>query len=930
MQTLVRSRERVNAPGPFGRERESRAMISSPLVAPRLVGREDECAFLMRRLDEVVRGGTACLALIEGDAGMGKSRLLAELRRRAGDLQAVPLCVHALEHVREPYAPFALAVARAADEAPPAVAASLRAVGAALDPDVAMHKGKRLRAVATALRPVLRERPVALLFEDLHWADRASLDMLAFFAVEFAAAPLFVAGTLRPVESPSPQIELLRAGAHTVRLRPLADRDVATIVREAVRGRGGLGAERLRRITGLAGGNPLFALELLRNALAGADDAVAPAIAYPIVRRWESLDAEGRDVLSMAAALGEIDAACLCELLERDAEAVEDALDRAARLHLVEVEQPSGRRRFPHALARAAIEARIPARRRPAIQRRIGEMLELRAEGVEPARLAYHWTFAGDPARTLRYNEAAGDRAVALHDYGTALRFFETAARCAVPDDFATIARLNEKLAAAAMIEALPSRAAAPIDAAVDAFTALGDAAGVARMLLHRSRRMWYDGEPAGALAEAQHALAVAAPLGPSPQLFHVHVRLAQIHYLVGRLPEMRCALDAAEALREHGTPETIIPFYNARGMLRADDWDVEGSFADYATAIEIAQHIGHVELQVSTQNNLALNAFMCGRPDVAIPALEASVARAYEFAMGWHVSNHLLSMARVRHVFGDVPGARHALDDALASAHEARRLDAWIVGYGVPIALAVGDDLLLERCTIDGVLEAALASDDTWAISQVTCAYADAAVARGDLAAAAEVLSRGLAAMRDDARPLFFCAHVAQYGRDEDLPRARSLLEAHPRDRSRAAERALFDAYAAARKRRRTDAAHHALAAAEAYDALHWPLQRARALELAGRGADAVRIYRAAGALRDVARLEDANAACDPLAPLTPREREIAHLVLEGRSNRDVGTALALSERTVGNHLQSIFNRLGIGSRRELAAYVAAASEPE
>ena len=152
-------------------------------------------------------------------------------------------------------------------------------------------------------------------------------------------------------------------------------------------------------------------------------------------------------------------------------------------------------------------------------------------------------------------------------------------------------------------------------------------------------------------------------------------------------------------------------------------------------------------------------------------------------------------------------------------------------------------------------------------------------------------------------------------------------MLDALPRDRSRAAERALFDAYAATRRRRRGEAAQHALEAAEIYGELGWVLQQARALELAGRDADALRIYRAAGSARDAARMAGSARSADPLAPLTPREREIAHLVLAGRSNREAGALLGLSERTVGNHLQSVFNRLGIGSRRELTAYVAAAA---
>jgi len=79
--------------------------------------------------------------------------------------------------------------------------------------------------------------------------------------------------TLRPEGTPADLAGKFRGAVHTVRLGPLDSRDITTIVREALRGRGSLGADRVRRITELAGGNPLFALELLRNALAGGGDA---------------------------------------------------------------------------------------------------------------------------------------------------------------------------------------------------------------------------------------------------------------------------------------------------------------------------------------------------------------------------------------------------------------------------------------------------------------------------------------------------------------------------------------------------------------------------------------------------------------------------------------------------------------------------------
>ena len=899
-------------------------MISSPVVAPRLIGRDDECAFLMRRLDEAVRGGDACVVRVEGEPGMGKTRLIGEVRRRAGELNAVVVAANGLERVNEPYAAFVLGIARAVDAYAESRddAADLRAIAGGLDPSAALQKAARLATVAAAARRLVRRRPLALIVDDAHWVDDASLDLVAFLAGELAGEAFFVLTAARPEGRPA--LEKRLRGAHVVLLRALADRDVATLLREALRDRGRLEVERLRRIVALAEGNPLFALELLRDALAGADDAATPSFAYPIVERWEPLDAEARETLLLAAAFGEIDVAGLAAVAGSDAAAVEEALERAERLDLIGRDAKGWR--FHHALARTAIEALLPARRRADVHRRIGMLLESRAD-VESARLAYHWRFAGDAERTQRYEEAAGDRARALHDYRAAADFFERALT-AQPDGADAGARLNEKLAAAALGDGDAERARAPLDAALHAYANAGDGAGQARLLLLRSRLRWFDGAPRDALEDAERALALVAPAGASSLLFAVRVRLAQIHQLAGRTAEAKRQLEAAEALRAHGDPERVVVFLNTRAMLRADAWD-DRFLDDYAEAIALAESIAHVELVVSTKNNLGLNAFLTGRRETALSALESSTALSYELAMRWHTSNDLLSLARVRYVFGDVRGARAALVDALAVAPEPRRFAAWAFACGVPIALDAGDDVLLARIAADETLLArTLAGGDHADIGYVTCAFVRLREARGETSTIPALLSAALDALGPAARPLFLCAEVARCGAPGDVLRARALLEAGPRDVSRAAERALFDSYAARRAKRRAEAVRCASLAAERYGELSWELPRARALEVAERHADALRAYRTAGCVRDVERLERAGHGDDPLDALTPREREVAALALDGRSNREIAARLGLSERTVGNHLQSVFNRLGIGSRRELGALAAAARD--
>ena len=433
-------------------------MLSSPLAAPRLVGRENEIAFLLRLLEDALGCAPGSVALIDGEAGIGKTRLMAEVRRRAADFGALTITVQAFEQVRDPYAPLVIAIARAIDEATGRLAEHLRGVGTALDADAKLTKAKRLATVATAFRGILRERPVGLFFEDIHWADRATTDLLLFLSTEFVAERFFVAMTLRPEEMPADFAGKFHGAAHTVRLGPLDSRHITTIVREALRGRGSLDAARVRRITELAGGNPLFALALLRNALAGGEDGASPALTYPILQRLARLDAQTRQVIDVASAVGSIEPVFLALLQGCTPAAIEEFLERAQRDALVVRDPGSGDWRFAHALTRAAVESQISPRRRIQAHRKIGELLEREERVVDAARLAYHWKFADDPERSLRYNEAAADRAAELHDYAAAIRFLEAAIGTG-PTDLAVIARLNEKLADAAMIEGSPSRA---------------------------------------------------------------------------------------------------------------------------------------------------------------------------------------------------------------------------------------------------------------------------------------------------------------------------------------------------------------------------------------------------------------------------------------------------------------------------------------
>ena len=887
-------------------------MISSPLASARLVGREDELQFLRARLDFATHDGPRAV-LVEGEAGIGKTRLIREIREYAQRAGIVCLAAAALEHARDPYLPFSIAFERYDGDELASAADALRA-------ESTLPKGRRFLSVRAAIAALVARRPALLIVEDVHWADAASVELLAFLVEEFAEAPLAIVATARPVEHGETQRVIARAtrSMHRVRLRPLSDPEMTEFLRESIRTRATLSPERLRRIVHLAEGNPLFAQELLRWALEGNPGDSAPSAMLPALARFERLPESARRVIECACVLHRVDVAALSGILELDRAAVERALAEAAAGELV---RESGERwGFLHALTREAIYQHLDASTRALLHANIGTYLETSTSTRDYAELAYHWSMTGDRARNMHYNEEAGNRAYALHAYYDAARFFERVIALE-PQGIATIARLNQKLGQAYLKDGRAELASLPLRAAFEAFESQRDAEGMASTELSLSFLAWRDGNTQRCVEIAENALERIAQLPAGDLHFQLAVRVAMAEQLRGRLDRVAIALERADALLAHAGPDNRMPYFNTKAMYAAARWHVDDALDAYGRAIDDCERTDNTELLVSTLNNRGLNAALFGRAELAAASFERALAVAYDNALRWHVPNTALSFAFASWLFGELERARTLMWDALAAPHDVPSRRAWLGGYGIPIGLALGDASLVERCTFEATVDEALGAGDADRIAPLVFAFTEVHAARGETAKAAGLAARAIEATSPHDLPRFFAYAVAKHGNAEARKRIGARLESGvAADRGLIAERDLALATIALESGDKRTASRLAMQAAAEYSALQWPWWQARALEAAGRKHQAIDIYRRIGAAGDLARLQAGTApAADALASLTPRERQVADLAIEGRSSRDIAAALGLSERTVGNHLQSAFNRLGINSRREL-----------
>jgi len=418
-----------------------------------LVGRNREMARL-RSLWSAARQGSGKVAFLSGEPGIGKSRMVAQLLHETIDedvarvqMFCTPLgqgislnpCIHYLEGLAgfessdSPEAKLAKlrSTLRDADATVVALLADLLGLPAKdwlPDLQLAPHRKKQrlLDVLVMQLLGQAEHRPVLAVFEDAHWSDPTSLELLADTVGRLTGLPILLIVTGRPEFEP-PWQSLPHVAK--IKLSSLQPADCATLVRH-ISGRT-LAEETIDEIVMRADGVPLFAEEmtkavvetgLSRSGPSGAvtlkpPAAVPPSLHASLVARLDRLGG-ARELLETAAAIGRhFDARLLSVLGGRPQAALQHSLGRLARLGLVERvgNPPRGLYRFRHALIRDAAYGLIVRERRRGLHRRIAEAIEHEAPDVangEPHILAYHWTEAGDTERAVGWWLRAGIRAM--------------------------------------------------------------------------------------------------------------------------------------------------------------------------------------------------------------------------------------------------------------------------------------------------------------------------------------------------------------------------------------------------------------------------------------------------------------------------------------------------------------------------------------
>ena len=408
----------------------------------RLIDRQSEWEMLRAAWQQTVRNRVQ-LAVITGDAGVGKTRLAEEMLIWASHQGAITARTHAYAaHNRLAYAPVAELLriptlyGRLSKLADHWLIEIARILPEVLDnrselppPEPMREPWQRQRFLDSLTRALLADdQTLVVLFDDLHWCDPATIEWLHYAVNARRTARLLVLATLRPEEIDAPITSLLDALRRQDRLTqidlaPLNETDTSALATQ-LSGQELSPAQAAQLYRGTEG-NPLFVVETVRARLPAAPalmpserlSTLAPKIQATISARLDQLSDEARELAALAATIGRAFTFVVLQAVsEQNEEALVEQLDELWRRRII-LEQGADAYDFSHAQLREVVYAGVSHARRRLWHRRIAEALE-QLSGPAASRpsheLAFHYEQAGQWAKAVGHYQRAGAAAQAI------------------------------------------------------------------------------------------------------------------------------------------------------------------------------------------------------------------------------------------------------------------------------------------------------------------------------------------------------------------------------------------------------------------------------------------------------------------------------------------------------------------------------------
>jgi len=982
------------------------------------VGRGDELAALDGALDRAAAGVPA-FAFVAGESGVGKTRLVVEFEARATTAGARVLIGHCLElgGTVFPYAPLVDALRPVARELAECgtdldLPVGTRTALAELLPEFERNEDvgfarrspetppgdqratlrnqpRLFEALLSLIEHLGRDRPVALVLEDLHWADPSTRDFLVFLVrsartealcllVTYRSDELHRRHPLRPVVAELERV----SGVQRIAVERFSRTEVAAQLAGILEGPPE--EQLVEQLYSRGQGNPLYTEELLAASADGCSE-LPGSLRDALLGRFERLPAAAQEVVRVAAVVERPLRHALLVTMSALPEADVLAGAREAVAHQVLVSHPDGTYAFRHALVGEAIFEDLLPGERTTLHAALAEALERDPTllgDLQPAtiaaELACHWRAAHDLPRALGAAVTAGLAAQRVFAHSEALRHFERALElwARVPDatERAGMPRADVlREAASAAGDAFEGGRAVALqrEALVDGADG-ADPVRLSRMHAELARYLRHAGEH----DESDDELRLALDLLPDDaELERAELRAQKAKGLMLRGHFREAAAEAAAAAndaRRLGAVTLETGGCNTEGFSRAALGETEEGARLLRAARDLAAAKGSPADHVHAVVNLSEMLDLSGRTEEALAEVRAALPLirdhaeplVYDAFLELQQAHQLLRLGRTGEAAAALP-ARIPGDSVGATA-------MFLSDVRARIATVRGDDAAA-HAALDVLRRQGIGSRDPQWSEPLELMSAQLAAREGRLEDARAAAARGLAAVegtdegerrlrllwaglmveadgaeRATARGEPFDDDVvrtlqARLGRALDQP---GQWAEGPHYGALAAAELTRIAHALGRGEADPDAWHDAAAGFETLG-LPWPVAYARlraaeahvatgdraaaaapliAARVAAEAMEAAPLAAAVDQLARRARVRVDVVAPEPPAPsaplgLTPREHEVLLLVAEGRTNREIGAELFMSEKTASVHVSRILAKLDVGGRVEAAA---------
>jgi len=647
------------------------SVLNKPLISPLLFGRTEELEIIAQSLQRV-RGNQGECLLIYGDAGVGKSRLIAAAEEIAGKEQFDQLYGVCFEQdMTLPYGPWIYAIRQYLSKMNseqivdalgdysaeiirlvPELSSILSKADTAPELAPEAEKWRLFEALARQMTFFASQHPLLIVLEDLHWGDETSLELIQFCARRFTRTPILLIGTYRN-DDLSPQLKRFLSQMNRERLAteipltPLSRHHIAEMIRAIFKIERPIKLDFLDMIVRLTGGNPFFVEEVLKSLVESGgiypsgegwerrpvvELRVPSSTRDAVQSRLELLSDRARSLVTLMSVAGRLSS---FDLLQALTHASEEDLIRDLKA-LIEaqliVEAAPDQFTFRHELTREAVNATLMQRERRMLHRMIAETIErVFSDNLDSyqASLAIHFEKSGQWEKALEYARQAGEKALALYAPREALEHFNSALEASHHLSLLPELRMYRARGLASQFLGNFDQAQSDFQTSLEIARSSGDVKSEWQALIDLALVM--EGRNYSKAGDfSRQALEISRRLHDPALIGHSLIRITVWYTNMNQPEEGTTAIqEALQIFRDLGDEQGLALALSAQGNIYMNTGDFRRGYECYTQALPYFKESGDLQGQFNCLINLSL----CGSIDLYYtepPMISISRARRY------------------------------------------------------------------------------------------------------------------------------------------------------------------------------------------------------------------------------------------------------------------------------------------------------------